>query len=47
MSYRGMSLRISMTLIKDSEQHVGRKAVIRRARKAKIIIGESKHFVQH
>ena len=29
MSYRGMSLRISMTLINDSEQHVGRTAKVR------------------
>jgi hypothetical protein len=28
MSYRGMSLRISMTLINDSEQHVGRTAKV-------------------
>jgi hypothetical protein len=29
MSYRGMSLRISMTLINDREQHVWREAEFR------------------
>jgi hypothetical protein len=29
MSYRGMSLKISMTLMSDSEQHVGRRADLR------------------